>query len=359
MKTVYYIVAPSCSGKSTAATKLSEQMGIPRFHADSVYIWLFDTFKPKVAAPEKLIVPEAWDSPANFGLESWGDYPNIREAKAFAFKRMIGPRETDFIIEGFTLSLPEERELVRRAVGPHRSVILRIDLPFEQWVKFRDRRWGAGNHGSNLLAEYERLRAAFKPMPGDTVFTFKHPDEIGVRYKPYQNDDFTSRKIEALKIDVRSGDIVNDIGCNEGLVGRWCLDHGAAEVRGYETSWRYLEKAAQAGLTPYLGNVETDPILPADVTLCISVFHYFNNPRGFLAKARKATNRLFVLELPVHRNGGLISEFHPAQGATRHSPELVEHWLKDLFQTVRCVGPSVAPAGAGIFSDRLVYHCFS
>lgn len=360
MKTVYYIIAPSCSGKSTAAVKLAEQMGIPQYHADSIYIVLHEEYKPNVKVPEDLIVPEKWDDPTYFGLQSWGQYPSMHEAKAPIYKRMIHPKDEDIIIEGFTLSFPKERELVRRVVGPHRAVILRLDLPYQRWIEFRNARWGNENHGKEeeLAAEFKAHSTAFQAAPGDTVFTFKHPDEIFVhQYKPYQNDAFIDRKIAALKIDLRAGDVVNDIGCNDGLIGKWCLDHGAKEVRGYETSWRYLDKAAALGLTPYLGNVEVDPLQPADVILCISVFHYFNNPRGFIAKAKQATKRLFVIELPVHRNGGLTSEYILPNRATRYSPDLIETWLREFFPKVECIGPSVPPDGAGPLSDRLVYHC--
>lgn len=359
MRTVYYIIGPTCSGKTTASKKLALRMELPLFHADLVYDQLHRNLGLDGPA-DQLINADRWNDPANYGLASWGDYPTMWEAKAPIMKDMLGDVEGDFIIEGFTLSYPEERFLVTRAIGVHRGILLRLDQPQDGWERFYVKRNGIKPHPGN----YERLRSAFKTMPKDTVYTFRDPNLVDVHYAPYQKEGFTDKKIAALKIPIQSGDVVNDIGCNEGLIGKWCVDQGASIAHGYDSNWRFLDKARENGLVVHLGNVEHDPMQVADVTLCVSVFHYFENPQAFIRKARSVTRRLFVLELPIMQDAetkkptsGLLSKFEPAGvnfEVTRYSAALIELWLKKSFASVEFVGVSVPPDN----SLRHVYHCW-
>jgi hypothetical protein len=351
MKTAYYIVGPSASGKTTAAKSLGARMGIPVYHADRVYNFLHDEYKTAVPAP-RLTHYNKWDNPQNFGIESWGSYKNMEEAKAPMFERLITDKTSDIIIEGFTLSFPSERKHVERVIGPHRAVILRLDLPFEKWAEFFERKKGKPAHSRQAL--FDRLRSCFSTQEGDVVYTFDDPNMVPVHWSPYQRTGFTDRKIEALKIPLKKGDVVNDIGCNAGEIGKWCLDNGASFVRGYERNWRFLDDAAQRGLDPHLGDVETGRLEPADVNLCVSTFHYFKNPRGFLENVRGATRRVFVLELPIYQAEGMVAKFHEKGRRMDYSTALIEFWLGEHFPKVERVGESVAPNR----SYRLVYHAY-
>jgi hypothetical protein len=350
MKTVYYIVGPSSSGKTTAARKLVTKMDIPLYHADLVYDFLHQEYKPTVPASH-LVHYRKWDDPRHFGLESWGPYKTIDEAKEPMFKRLIGDKESDIILEGFTLSFPSERKLVEKAVGPHRAVILRIDLPFEKWAEFFEKK--KGKSAENRMPAFQRLRSCFAAQESDTVYVFSDPDALVVHWSEYQRTGFTDKKIAALKIPIQKGDIVNDVGCNAGEIGKWCLDQGASLVRGYETNWRFLDDAVKKGLEPHLGDVETGELEPADVTLCVSTFQYFKNPRDFLRKARAATRRLFVLELPIYQAEGMVAKFYEKGRHMDYSTALIEFWLREHFAKVERVGESIPPNR----SYRLVYHC--
>jgi SAM-dependent methyltransferase len=341
------------SGKTTAARKLAARMQIPMFHADLVYQELHDRMGlPGEAA--RLIVPHQWHNPSFFGIQSWDGCKSIDDAKAPILKRMLDGTTGDFIIEGYTLGLASERKLVERVIGPHRSIVLRIKLPYEKWVEFFRTRW---SKEPDTETAYNLLCNTFDGTGADAVYEFSDPKWVDVHYAPYQKEGFTDRKIEALRIPVRRGDVVNDIGCNEGLIGRWCADQGASAVHGYDTNWRFLDKARENGLIPHLSDVETDRVEPADITLCVSVFHYFENPRAFLRKARKLTRRLFILELPILPDEQrLYARFEP-QGANfevmRYSAPLIETWLRQNFRAVEHVGNSVPPDN----SLRYVYHC--
>jgi hypothetical protein len=350
MKTVYYIVGPSCSGKTTAARNLAPKMDIPLYHADLVYDFLHDEYKPPLPASH-LVHYHKWDDPKNFGIESWGSFKNIEEAKEPMFERLIENKNSDFIIEGFTLSFPSERKHVEKAAGPHRAVILRIDLPFERWAVLFEKK--KRRSAQNRRPAFQRLRSCFTAQVSDTVYAFNDAKDIVVHWAPYQREGFTDKKIAALKIPIQKGDIVNDVGCNAGEIGKWCLDQGASLVRGYEMNWRFLDDAVRIGLEPHLGDVELSTLESADVTLCVSTFHYFKNPQGFLKKAREATKRLFVLELPILQQKGMLARFHEKGRRTDYTTELIEFWLREHFAKVECVGESIPPNR----SYRLVYHC--
>jgi SAM-dependent methyltransferase len=344
MKTVYYVIAPTASGKTTVAKKLAGTMKLPLCHADSVYDLLRSEYG--LPFPASRLCDLALQH--ILGDTAWGQFANLHEAKLPLLERIL-PKEGDFIVEGYTLSLPVERELIAKCVGPHRAVLLRIDIPFQVWRDIYLKKFGA----MPTAEEYDRLRKFFAARDGDTVYTFRTTNAVDVHYAEYQSADFIAKKIDALKLPIARGDVVNDVGCNEGLIGKWCLDQGAACVRGYDRNWRFLDRAVLNGLEPHLADVEVDDLQPADVTLCVSVFHYFKNPQEFIAKARKSTRRLFVLELPVVDQPGLFSRFEPNNRHWQHSRGLIEFWLNEHFREVAYVGQSVPPDK----SYRLVYHC--
>jgi SAM-dependent methyltransferase len=322
-------------------------MKLPVIHADAAYERLQELYGIPAELSAQLFDNEAV---AKLNL-NWGSYANITEAKAPIYEALLAKQEGDLIIEGFSMSYPEDRIAVEAAIGPHRAVILVIDLPFAVWAKrYADK---MGRDGGHLESAYRRIANFFEARPQDVVYRFADSSDIDAHYAPYQLQEFIKGKIEALKIPINRGDRVNDIGCNEGLIGRWCLEQGAALVRGYDMNWRFLDIAAQNGLEVSLGNVETMNIDPADVNICSSVFHYFKNPQDFLKKIRASTVRTFALELPILNSGGYMSQFVPQNRCTWYSRSLIELWLNENFADVRCVGPSVSPDG----STRLVYHC--
>lgn len=354
MRTVYYVIGPSASGKTTISKKLSKSMNLNIYHADNVYAYLHEKYDIKVPRP-RLLLYRQWDDPKNFGIDSWGDYEDMHQAKKPMYKKLLQEEEFDFIIEGFSLSFKSERELVKAAVGPHRAILLRLDLPYENWAEFSLKK--KGQLGNNAQKNYERLRECFERGEADTVYTFDDPDKINVHYGNYQRPGFTDKKIAALNVPVQENDVVNDIGCNAGEIGAWCLEKGAQQVHGYETNWRFLDDAFQKGLVPHLMDVERHELQPADITICASVFHYFENPQAFLRKVRRSTRRLFVLELPVHESGGKIASYHENKNGIRrawYSQNLLSMWLNDNFSDVQCIGESVSPDR----SKRFVYHCY-
>lgn len=352
MKTIYYIVGPTATGKTISAKQLGDDMKLPIYHADDVYnlceqkILQDEGIKIKA---EDLTNHSYWNNPEKFGMKSWLKFSSFDELKLQMYRRLLCHELGDFIIEGFTLSFPSERLLIQKVVGDHRVVILRLLLLFNHWQELVRKK-----HNKEVTKDhYNKLNGDFKASDKDVVYNIITFKDLFAKPLPYQNDDFTSRKIVALKIPIQKNDVVLDIGCNQGMIGEWCLKQGAKEAHGYDKIWRYLEIAASKGLIPHYGDVERTELLPADVVLCVSTFHYFNNPQIFLDNVRLVCRRLFILEIPILDEDGKGSKFIDHNRHTLYTPALIEDWLSARFKKVDMVGESVPPDK----SKRFVYHC--
>jgi hypothetical protein len=51
------------------------------------------------------------------------------------YKEYLKNEKGDFIIQGFTLSFLAERDLVKIAIVPHKAILVRNCLEFEDWVE--------------------------------------------------------------------------------------------------------------------------------------------------------------------------------------------------------------------------------
>jgi len=175
MRTVYYIIAPTSSGKTTAARALSAEMNLPLFHADLVYNELAKKYNA-ACSPAKLTQYELWNKPEEFGIESWGVHATMHGAKREIYCDLLKNASGDFIIEGFTLSFASERELVTDAIGAHRAVLLRIMLPFVLWRNFFTHKFPTLKAPGEAI--FDRLSGVFEVMDDDLSLTFLHPEEI-------------------------------------------------------------------------------------------------------------------------------------------------------------------------------------
>lgn len=176
IKNIYYIVGPTSSGKTTVAKRLSNEMGLPVFHVDLIYNMLKDKYKISCAA-DKLTIIDLWKNPENFGIKSWGKYRDINDAKMELFEELLHDAKGDFIIEGYTLSLRSERDLVERVIGPHREILIRIDRPYEDWARSFSNKF---NIQPPTRADYEAVRSYFSEVNSFKVAEFSNPEDINV-----------------------------------------------------------------------------------------------------------------------------------------------------------------------------------
>ena len=176
MKQVIYVVAPTSSGKTTSATNLSKEIGLPLIHADSAYHIIRDQLEISGDAG-RLTDYRLWNSPKSFGLESWAGHAHLDALKPGAYKKLLEGVNGDFIIEGFTLSFISERNIINELVGDHKSIIVRIRTSFQQWTEFYIKR-NKDVSVINRRKDFERLTNCFEPDSKSSIFTVSHPAEV-------------------------------------------------------------------------------------------------------------------------------------------------------------------------------------
>jgi len=165
----------------------------------------------------------------------------------------------------------------------------------------------------------------------------------------YQKEDFAKAKWEGLQVPQKKGLLI-DLGCNEGRFGRYW----EGEYIGIDNQFKEVAKATQRNNDVIkFGDIPgLLPICPkADIIVCASVLHYFDNKERIIRLASKKCN-LLILEMPISQNTEL--EEYTVEGKDYKIPtkELVLSWLGKYFSTVEVKGQSVSPNN----DFRLVFH---
>lgn len=333
-----YITGVTSTGKTTAADKLGEYMNVPVIHIDHIYNIIGRKAGHK--NPAELVFPEKWNQIENY-----------KRLKEDAFNHLLETegkdRKDTIIVEGFTLFFKEERDMVERLLNPTWITMFRLNPDFETWAKQRMSKYGTTPHYESWIALNKRFE---KP---DHYYSIKDPNILQVHYLPYQKKGFTDVKWKALQLKDIEGKEILDAGCNEGMIGKYCLESGAKSVDGIDRNWRYLEMARQNGLNTYLMDLEDITSLKKkyDVVLCLATMHYIWNKEKFIKQVSEMTNR-FVVEIPVLQESGLkCGKKHEVLIPT---PDMMMFWLERYFDRAEIVGESPAPDD----SHRLVFKAY-
>lgn len=181
MRKVYYIIAPTCCGKTTASHKLAKHFGIPLYHADHVYHALKKSY-PITSPAGKLFDYRHWNDPEYYGLSSWGDHPDMDSAKKEKYEELLTGETGDFVIEGFTLSFDSERRMIKEIIGDHVVILLIIRPSYEQWIDFYISRKGDSFIPSERV--FKRLNKCLELTSEDLVLWFSHPDLVKLTLSP-------------------------------------------------------------------------------------------------------------------------------------------------------------------------------
>jgi hypothetical protein len=339
MRNIIYITGITASGKTTLAQKLADHLGLPFVKADDVYSMIGRELH--YDKPEKLVMPEAWDKFPKFGL-----------LKLKYYKELIKDISGDFIIEGFPLFFEQDRQLLTQAAGEHTATIFRLNLPFDVWQNYAGIKFG----GSHIKRDFDHLNSFFEEPAA--FYTISNPDILFTHYEKYQRDGFTDKKWDLLKlgeVDLLNRSVI-DLGCNEGWIGRNCLNLMADNVTGVDYNWRYLEIARSQGLHTELADLDDYEFKKAyDVVIFLAAFHYVRDKELLLEKIAKNTKEMFILEIPVAEDERPILLLHDTGKCKYFIPSLplILFWLNKYFARVD-YWPSVAPDN----SKRLIFKCY-
>jgi len=323
MRHVVYLGGITASGKTTAAKKLSDLLGLPVYQADMAYSaiaqWLH---YPKA---DDLVMPE-----------KWGQIPRFGGWKHEAYKSLIGQERGDFIIEGFPLYFEQDRQLISQVIGGHWATFFRLKPPVEVWLGWAAKKFGKP-HSSK---DYDKLQSYFEPPAQHYEIA-----DFGVllaHCEPYQRVGLTDEKWRRLNLKGLRGKTVLDLGCNSGWIGEYCLKAGASRVVGVDCNWRYLEEARERGLETKLLNLNDLSSITErfDLVLCLATFHYLVDKASFIKECARLGRRL-VLEVPVAQEPGL--KLVKKNDYFIPTADLVLDWLRQHFKKVLMAGESVAP----------------
>jgi SAM-dependent methyltransferase len=336
MRNVIYLSGITSTGKTTTATALSQKMGVPFCSVDAV---------------NHAVANEVgFDDPKRFVFpEYWRDYPTY-ELKVKHYRKALEGFKGDFILEGFDLGFEEDRRAVREAIGEHWMTFFYLDPSFSDWCDFTFRKTGC-LPSWNVYAHYRRY---FEPP--EHYYPVSLPGSIVVDRQAYQKEGFTDEKFRRLKLNPE-GKAILDLGCNDGWIGRYCLDAGAKRVVGIDHNWRYLEEARKKGVETRLLKLDELHLLNGrfDMVLCLATLQHLDNPeKAVLEMARLA--EMLVLEIPVWK-GQKEKGWLKREGYTYSFPSepLVLGWLEKAFGRVERVGESVSPDD----SFRLIFKAYN
>ena len=335
MRSVIYIAGITNTGKTTVAEALSRKLGIPFCSVDAVNHAVanevgFDDAK-------RFVFPEYWR-----------DYPTY-ELKVKHYRKALEGFEGDFILEGFDLCFDEDRRAIKEAIGEHWMTFFCLDLPFADWCDYTFRKT-ACLPSWDVFANLKR----YFEVP-EHYYPISSPNILLVDYQAYQRDGFTDEKYKRLKIDPKDQTVL-DLGCNDGWIGKYCLDNGARRVTGIDHNWRYLEEARRKGLEIRLLNLDRLHLFNGryDIVLCLATLQHLSDPERALAEMARLGSML-VLEVPIWK-GQKDKARLKKEGYTYTFPSepLVMEWLGKTFGRIEKVGQSVAPDD----SHRLIFRAY-
>lgn len=337
MRSIVYIAGSTNTGKTTIASKLSRHLGWPFFSVDAVNhavageIGFNDT--------RQFVFPEYWR-----------DYPNIYELKVKHYRETLTRFDRDLILEGFDLGFEQDRQAILEVVGEHWATFFWLDLPYGRWVDNCKAKSGSAPDWSTWV----QLRGYFE-VP-DHHYRIEDPEMLLVDYQPHQREGFTDQKWQRLGVTPKDKTVL-DLGCNDGWIGRYCLEEGAKRVVGVDRNWRYLEETRKKGVETRLLDLDQLNRLHGrfDLVLCLATLQHLKDPARAVKEMARLTRGEFVLEMPVW-SGQKRKGWMTKDGYTYAFPSvpLVLDWLKAAFKTVEQVGESVAPDD----SQRLIFKAY-
>lgn len=346
MRNIIYIAGIGATGKSSLASTLGKKLGIPMVSVDEVYRLLYEKLEKKYPLQK---------------FSHWGElmlvdnqkkYPDFAKYKKEAYVEFLNSLKGDVVIEGFPLVYADDRLLIGEIIGPHWGTYFLLELSFEKWADVSSSKYGQ----DSSYAVYRSYVNCFEPPEHFyTIKDFKY--KLDIDRVEYQKVNFTDEKWKRMRMEKLTGKTVLDCGCNDGWIGKYCLDAGAKNVLGLDNNWLYLEEARKKGVDTRLFDLDEMYELGEqfDITLCLATLHHLKNMDVFIGDISRITKEMFVLEVPIWDNDEIAIKYRRDQGVFIPTSKFIIYWLGKYFKRVEIVGQSIPP---GDDSYRLIFKAY-
>jgi SAM-dependent methyltransferase len=353
MKHVFYLFGVTATGKTTAAKKLAKSLSVPCVKVDDVYLRINCFLKDVLCLEEE----DFFDTINPIAEEKYCPcIKKIINKKRIQYYNDILQKTADvFVVESSICTLKRDLKVIESIIGEHFKTFLYIDLSIDPWLNFLSLK--SGESLEKLFANKEQWEKQYKLLIKrlefpDFYYTFSHPSQIFTEYNTYQRAGFTDKKWQLLQMpqDFEQCSVL-DLGTNSGWIADYCKKQNSGLTTGIDFNWRYLEDARMKGINVIQLNLNNFEELKTsyDYIFCLATIHYIEKQEEFIKHISTITNKQFVLEVPIAKNG---EDFEIMGNRKIPSKAIVEKWLNTYFEKVELIGPSISP---DTYTERLIY----
>ena len=329
IKTMFFVVGVSCSGKSYYANKLAEKLCLPLSRLDGIYS------PPIPTTPEKLL--EKYNYMMNWHQQdifiAEGFMPFTEDKDRVAFKEVLGDN-----IRVIYIVVKPSFEIYQRNIEERRKINALFYILDEQQYEKRY---------EDLADEIDRPFIEFRKDSDLDMIT-----ENDINILKYQKTGVTDIRWNQLQIDCK-GKSVLDIGCCCGFYETYTKRQGVEYYSGIDLT--PISKYISPKISIRDANNIADISL-YDIVISTSMFHYIYDKEKFIKECSEITKELFLLETPVSEIKGTVIELIQTD-LYKHlmipSKEMIEFWISKYFKSFECLGEGISENG----SKRLIFKC--
>lgn len=319
IKTVFWFTGTSCVGKSTLAVQFSIINSLKFIHLDNVEFYL----------KQGLSLDDSFE------------------------KLITEVKESVFVIDGrIDIDINYINAIYKCFERNNIRVIYLLVCPeYLDFVRNQAKRYLKDNNFNLFLnkTEYTNTNNNILNKIGKCIEIRNNSDllkisRLDVDNLFYQKEGFTDIKWKQLQINCKGKSIL-DLGCCACFYEYFSIKEGAIKYTGLD-----INKAEYFSKNAYYFDLNNLDVWEqkADIVVCSSVIHYFNDRDKFIKECARLTKELFVVEMPLTVQGFPNSDVQKFP-----TKEEIELLLNRYFVSVENKGRSIVQDN----TYRLIYHC--
>jgi len=350
MKKVYLVTGLACSGKTTIAKQLADELNCKMVGLDRIYEKINEDFN--IPDDLKLKTPyfNTWENLSFIGVESLGKYTNLESCVRDYYRELFEDKPDLLVIEGVSpIFNSREMSILKEEFKDYEMRCIFLNIDYETWLDNRSKRkrivanytYGAVPPFM-LPEEYNVENEKIRQLLPDNYLEINsyHQFNAHITERSYQGEALNEPKWDKFHFDLNEmkGKSILDISCNSG----WYLkkfQEAGAEVYGIDADWRILDacldRVPQAKVKVCRAENLNEFTFGKkfDYVLCSSAFHYYVNREQVLENISKLTD-YFVLELPLLEEPGDDILYQEQYHYAIPSRDLIFKWLNKYFSKV-------------------------